>query len=68
MVLYFPHSGRVCEFSCRLTPFHALPAEMTTTKKLDQLRNTAKEQQRNFSSGVEAFGRSCTFHIWTVLR
>lgn len=46
MVEYFPHSGRT-EFSCGLPSFHPLSAKTTTRKKLVQLKNTSKEQQRN---------------------
>jgi len=46
MVRYFPHSGRT-EFSCRRTPFHPPSAKTTSKKKLAQLKNTSKEQQRN---------------------
>lgn len=46
MVRYFPRFGRA-EFNWRLTPFHLLSAKRTTRKKLAQLKNTSKEQQRN---------------------
>lgn len=46
MVRYFPRFGRT-EFNWRLTPFHLLSAKRTTRKKLAQLKNTSKEQQRN---------------------
>lgn len=46
MVWYFPRFGR-SEFNWRLTPFHLLSAKRTTRKKLAQLKNTSKEQQRN---------------------
>lgn len=72
MVRYFPRFGRA-EFNWRLTPFHLLSAKRTTRKKLAQLKNTSKEQQRNpviffFFPGVEAFGRSHAFKIWAMLR
>lgn len=46
MVRYFPCFGRA-EFNWRLTPFHLLSAKRTTRKKLAQLKNTSKDQQRN---------------------